>query len=589
MHDRPPDGNAARTRRASARPLVLRRAALVAVGVAAALCLAGIFQHGLWTPDEPREAEIGREMLLSRWSAVPTLGGTPFLEKPPFFVWVMAAAYQAFGVSAGVARLPGALLSVGAAWFAYLMARRAGGRLAGVAAAVVLVTMSEFAGWSHRSVNDTALTFFVAAGHWTFLVARDDHLAGRRPLAYAAGGVCAGLAFLTKGPIGPVLVAGPPLLAAAAMRDWPFVRQALPRAALWCTAFVVALGLPWAVALADDLGRHAVKECLWDNTIGRATGGTTEEVGFLTHTNPPWYYLTGWPQSLVPWTLAIPALFFGGTLSRSWRAGRARYLALLALAGVVLLSIPAGKRPLYLIPLFPATAAVFGTWLSRAGSRRGGRFDRPTAVAIMALLALAAVAATWVTAGGWLPSGKTAEKLAAFVAYHGDAMPATAAACAVFAAAFGVLAFLAARRPAAWAARSAVVATAAGFLVVHLAGRPLMDRPLNDMEEGAKALAAAVPDDEEMLAVAPDETTRAVVPFYTGRMLRPIYPPRAAPGRPVQVSMPDDFGKAPRRYLVVMDSSEQFVGANTRARLRLVKTVTLNPDRPVNVYRCDAP
>jgi len=65
------------------------------------LGFAGIFQHGLWTPDEPREAEIGREMLDSGLSAVPTLGGAPFVEKPPLFPWILAGSYSVFGVSAG--------------------------------------------------------------------------------------------------------------------------------------------------------------------------------------------------------------------------------------------------------------------------------------------------------------------------------------------------------------------------------------------------------------------------------------------------------------------------------------------------------
>jgi 4-amino-4-deoxy-L-arabinose transferase-like glycosyltransferase len=569
-----PAGSAAERRR-----FLLRHAAFVAIAVAALLSFAGTFQHGLWTPDEPREAEIGREMLLSHWSAVPTLGGTPFLEKPPLYVWIMAAAFRAFGVSPGVARLPGTLFSIGAAWFAYLMARRAGGRLAGVAAAVVLVTCNEFAEWSHRSVNDTALTFFVAAGHWAFLVARDEHRLGRRTWALAAAGLCAGLAFLTKGVIGPVLLGGPPILAAAFAREWSFVRSALPRAALWCGVFVTAIGLPWVLALAASAGWDAVDEVLVRNTIGRVVGAAGDNA-FYAHDAPPWYYLTGFSQGLLPWILAVPALLAGGTLARTWRGGRARHLALLALCGVLLLSVPSGKRALYALPLYPATAAVLGTWLSRVGTPRGGRFDRVTAATLVGLVALVAAAAAWLTGGGALPAGSASEKLAAFRSFHADVLAAVAAACALAAVACAWFAYRALRRSPAAAARGAATAMAAAFLVGHAAGRPLLDGPLNNMEDGARALAAAVPQDEEMLALHPEETTRGIVPFTTGRTIRAFDRARDVPG---------ELGRPPFSFVLVETVSEKHVGPAMRARLTLERVVTLKPGHDVRVYRYDPP
>ena len=52
--------------------------------------------RGLWTPDEPREAEISREMALSP-SVIPTLNGQRFIEKPPLYYWVVAAVYRLTG------------------------------------------------------------------------------------------------------------------------------------------------------------------------------------------------------------------------------------------------------------------------------------------------------------------------------------------------------------------------------------------------------------------------------------------------------------------------------------------------------------
>ena len=47
------------------------------------LCLCFLSPNrGLWTPDEPREAEIGREMF-TQPGFTPHLNAKPFFEKPP--------------------------------------------------------------------------------------------------------------------------------------------------------------------------------------------------------------------------------------------------------------------------------------------------------------------------------------------------------------------------------------------------------------------------------------------------------------------------------------------------------------------------
>src|SRR5207237_6740177 len=97
----------------------------------------------------------------------------------------------------------------------------------------------------------------------------------------------------------------------------------------------------------------------------------------------------------------------GGALRHGWRSGRARWLAVLFVAGLVLLSVPATKRELYALPLFPAASAAIGVWLSRVGTRRESRIDRATLASLTvlagsALLAVGGVLA-YVGANGKLP------------------------------------------------------------------------------------------------------------------------------------------------------------------------------------------
>ena len=74
----------------------------------------GIYLYGLGHlpllgPDEPRYAQIGREMFLRGDLITPTLGGHPWFEKPALLYWLMIASYKIFGVSEWSARLPAAV------------------------------------------------------------------------------------------------------------------------------------------------------------------------------------------------------------------------------------------------------------------------------------------------------------------------------------------------------------------------------------------------------------------------------------------------------------------------------------------------
>ena len=72
----------------------------------------GVFDRGIWTPDEPREYDIASSMLESGDLIVPRLAGEPLLEKPPLSYWLQTASMRVFGVSIEAARLPNLLYAV---------------------------------------------------------------------------------------------------------------------------------------------------------------------------------------------------------------------------------------------------------------------------------------------------------------------------------------------------------------------------------------------------------------------------------------------------------------------------------------------
>ena len=64
---------------------------------------------GLVGPDEPRYAQVAKEMALSGDFITPRLYGETWFEKPILYYWLTALTYKTLGVSEFAARLPSAV------------------------------------------------------------------------------------------------------------------------------------------------------------------------------------------------------------------------------------------------------------------------------------------------------------------------------------------------------------------------------------------------------------------------------------------------------------------------------------------------
>lgn len=331
--------------------------------LAAALLIsfAGLGFHDLWTPDEPREAALALGMSRSGEWLIPHLAGQPFVEKPPLYyacaaLWLRLSPFVT--PSAGWLRLTSLLWGLGTLAMTWLLARRLFDHNRATLAMLVLATLPGFVHVTHWLLTDVALMFFVTAALWALAEA---YLAGRSLMLPLAGLFAAG-AFLTKGLIGPVFIAlgGLPLLLSSKpwkdSRDPRSAFRPQPSAFLWHLAALISFALPvtaWAEAFWRQGGRALFMEWFWTNHFGRLSGTATQ----LGHFNGPLYYLGTLPVYLLPW---LPIVVWG-----CWRSvpdrTRLRELALpvvWGLGGVLLLSLSATKREIYLAPLLPAFALL---------------------------------------------------------------------------------------------------------------------------------------------------------------------------------------------------------------------------------------
>lgn len=320
-------------------------------------CIVGQVGRELWTPDEPRVAAIAASMAQSHDWIVPDFAGIPFIEKPPLGFALYAAGSELVGPLVGAVsamRIVNIVLALGTLWLTFALGRRLYDDQLGVRAAIILGTMLGFAANAHWLRVDFALTFFVLLAIYAFT---EVMLAGRGAFAWL-GGVATACAFLTKGVVGPgiIFLAWLPLVIHAwrqppqnGSRRSLIIAQLI---ALLCFAF---LAVGWVVALR----LHANGEALWQtwfwvNQIGRATGHAAK--GHM-HPHEFLYYPVQVMQYGFPWFL-LPFAWTWRWFRRDRRGIGARMLATWVLGTLLILTLAAGKRSIYMLPVLPGLALM---------------------------------------------------------------------------------------------------------------------------------------------------------------------------------------------------------------------------------------
>jgi 4-amino-4-deoxy-L-arabinose transferase-like glycosyltransferase len=356
---------------------------IVLLGVAGVIYFTGLGGYDLWPPDEPRFAEVAREMMQSGDYLSPRVNAEPYREKPPLLFWSIAAASQPAGaVTATTARIPSALAALVTILLTYLLARSLFDARVAFWAGIILATTSFF-WWEGRSVRtDMLLTLWMTLSLYAFWQWDRRRQWGWLILFWAA----VVLAVYTKGPPGLVF----PLLLVFA---YYWKRPADRKLTHWLlgTLAVLALVALWLIparmaasAGSAGLAQEEILTNLYRQTIGRLFG--------VSKAQWPWYFLLNMPVTLLPWSLFLP-----WTLVWAWRRRREGAAMRLLLCWVVpaflFFSISIGKRSVYLLPLYPALAILFSaSVLELMEAPDKSRWRRRTGAAFVTLLAVLGIA-----------------------------------------------------------------------------------------------------------------------------------------------------------------------------------------------------
>jgi 4-amino-4-deoxy-L-arabinose transferase-like glycosyltransferase len=345
------------------------------------LLFVGLGERDLWRPDEPRYGAIAEEMrsFVHGWRGLVLLHqhGEPYTQKPPLFFWLASLAGAPGGrVTEAAARLPAALGAFVTLLATTWLGRAMFGARAGVLAAALLLAVPSWLQLARSARLDALLTAFVSLAFfaaWRLERGLGDPRRGRLLLHAAIG-----LGVLTKGPVAALL----PALGIAAFLAWERRLPEWRRFVSWeGLALSLAPGVAWLAAatwLAPGGGGFA-SASLWDNLILRFFAGAA-------HDEPVWFYLERLPVGFLPVSLLWPAVALRFRAAPPERARAWRFLLASVGATFVFLSCSAGKRGVYLLPIYPllaiASAEPLAAWLVARGAVSRGLRGAFTGVAL---------------------------------------------------------------------------------------------------------------------------------------------------------------------------------------------------------------
>jgi 4-amino-4-deoxy-L-arabinose transferase-like glycosyltransferase len=322
------------------------------------LFILGVGRWDLWNPDEPRYAQVAKEMVERGDWILMHVNGNTYVDKPPLFFWLIAlSSFLWQGFTSFSARFPSAFLSTLTVLLTFLLGKKLYGSRTGFLSGLILATSFEFAYLSNRANIDATLTFFTTGSIFLFFqwyqhskVQRDGKM-NKRVLSIYGFYLGMALATLTKGPVGFILPLLISLIYLVFQKDWKAVkRMRLPTGMV---LFMVIV-LSWYLPAVLKGGQNFLNETLLHHTIDRFAKGSS-------HIRPIYYYFTNFPVDFLPWFLFLPgAIAYGLTKRREGIFKNFLFLLIWFVVIFLFFSVSKGKREIYLLPLYPAASLMVG-------------------------------------------------------------------------------------------------------------------------------------------------------------------------------------------------------------------------------------
>lgn len=339
-------------------------------------------------PDEPRYAQVAREMFERGDWVTPTLGGYNWFEKPALLYWLEIASFNLFGVSETAARMGPALFGLGTVASLWLLGRsvvkgedqKPNTNFANWLALVAASTLGIMV-FSRGASFDITVTFPLTAALVAFFVFDQKHRTSSTGEYFPL--VCfyffIGLALLAKGLIGIVFPYAIVAFYFVLSRRMPSRKFIL--SLLWGTLLAASIAGLWYLPMYLRHGWEFVDEFFLQHHFQRFTSNKYK------HPQPFYFFFWVLPLMTLPWLplflCAIWNLIKGIIQHKATEITEKdenRYLhfttsplLLLSIAwlGVplVFFSLSGSKLPGYILPAVPSAIIITALFITRLVSK----------------------------------------------------------------------------------------------------------------------------------------------------------------------------------------------------------------------------
>ncbi|MFO0598084.1 MAG: glycosyltransferase family 39 protein [Myxococcaceae bacterium] len=301
-------------------------------------------------PDAALYASIARWVAVTGNWADLLAYNIPWLDKPHFPFWTMAASFKVFGVSVWAARLPALACFFLGVWATWRLGLELFSRRVAQVAVLVVFSAQHLVMSNADTRAEPWLVGLLTCAVWlTVRVARAKE---RWVRALVVASACTAAAMMTKGPFVLIPVASVAVIPSLLKREpvrWG--RWAL--AVLLVAVFIT----PELWALWSQFEGRGVRWFLWDSQFGRFTN-----TGPIRGRGDPTFFFHTVLWAFLPWSLLLYAAVVSWVRRRAWRANETvAWVAALPLGLVFTLS--RFQLPHYLNVLFPFFALGVAAWL----------------------------------------------------------------------------------------------------------------------------------------------------------------------------------------------------------------------------------
>ena len=344
---------------------------------------------------EPREALAVQDIVQRGEWLFPLKRATALPSKPPLFHWSAALISEMTGhLNEITIRFPSALYATLGVVLIYLLGRKLYGPAVALLAGAILATTMVYTDQALSARVDMTLCFFLTLSLILFYSLYRGFL--MHPLWYFAFYFVLGIGTLAKGPLGIVL---PGLVIAgflASKRRWDL---AIKFACHPGVVLTLLLAAGWYGLAISRAGEGFVDRQLLQENLKRFFGGSG-------HSHPVYYYLPYLFSLGFPWSLFLPLLLWDLFTRSSYGSDDHLFFKSWFVIMFVFFSLSAGKRPVYLLPLYPPLSLLLADLIYQQYQSTGWRLGFYRIVAGVAVvsavtLLIISIGAIWNHEAGW--------------------------------------------------------------------------------------------------------------------------------------------------------------------------------------------